>query len=193
MSNAIEIEAKALVSKEDYEKLVKAFRGYKHFIQTNFYIDNDECYLRKEGLALRIREKYGQYEMTLKTPLSQGLLEKNEPMSEECFMSFIHGGKFPENDLKRFLTMLDVDVDTLKVKTSLTTNRIDVPYREGKLSIDENNYSGKKDYEIEFEYNNEIDAEKILRELFAKYDIPFTLNKKTKIARAFDALLEEKK
>ena len=89
--------------------------------------------------------------------------------------------------------MLDVDVDTLKIKTSLTTNRIDVPYTEGKLSIDENNYSGKKDYEIEFEYNNEIDAEKILRELFAKYDIPFTLNKKTKIARALDALLEEKK
>ena len=188
MSNAIEIEAKALVGKADYEKLVNAFHTYRHFIQTNFYIDNDDGYLRKEGLALRIREKYGHYEMTLKTPLSHGLLEKNEPLSETAFNDFTRKGIFPENDLKRFLTMLDVDVSTLKVKTSLTTNRIDVPYFEGKLSIDENNYSGKKDYEIELEYNNEAEAEKLLRELFDKYDIPFEVNKKTKVARAFEAL-----
>ncbi len=188
MSNAIEIEAKALVGKADYEKLVNAFHTYRHFIQTNFYIDNDEGYLRKEGLALRIREKYGHYEMTLKTPLSHGLLEKNEPLSETAFDEFTRKGVFPDNDLKRFLTMLDVDVSTLKVKTSLTTNRIDVPYFEGKLSIDENNYSGKRDYEIELEYNNEAEAEKLLRELFEKYDIPFELNKKTKVARAFEAL-----
>ncbi len=192
MSNAIEIEAKALVRKEDYEKLSKAFRTYKHFIQTNFYIDNDEGYLRKEGLALRIREKYGTYEMTLKTPLSQGLLEKNEILSEKAFDDFTRNGQFPENDLKRFLTMLDVDVDTLKVKTSLTTNRIDAPYQGGKLSIDENAYSGKTDYEIELEYNNEDEAEKLLRELFLKYDIPFSLNKKTKVARAFEAITNEK-
>lgn len=192
MSNAIEIEAKALVSKSDYEKLTTAFHTYKHFIQTNFYIDNDEGYLRKEGLALRIREKYGNYEMTLKTPLSHGLLEKNEALSEQAFDDFMRKGKFPDNDLKRFLTMLDVDVETLKVKTSLTTNRIDVPYFEGKLSIDENNYSGKKDYEVELEYNNEAEAESLLRELFEKYSIPFSLNKKTKVARAFEALNGDK-
>lgn len=192
MSNAIEIEAKALVRKEDYEKLSKVFHTYKHFIQTNFYIDNDDGYLRKEGLALRIREKYGHYEMTLKTPLSQGLLEKNEPMSEEAFNDFMGKAKFPENDLKRFLTMLDVDTNSLKVKTSLTTNRIDVPYFEGKLSIDENNYSGKTDYEVELEYNNEEEAEKLLRELLEKYNIPFSLNKKTKVARAFEALANDK-
>lgn len=192
MSNAIEIEAKALVSKSDYEKLTTAFHTYKHFIQTNFYIDNDEGYLRKEGLALRIREKYGNYEMTLKTPLSHGLLEKNEALSEQAFDDFMRKGKFPNNDLKRFLTMLDVDVETLKVKTSLTTNRIDVPYFEGKLSIDENNYSGKKDYEVELEYNNEAEAESLLRELFEKYNIPFSLNKKTKVARAFEALNGDK-
>ncbi len=192
MSNAIEIEAKALVNKGDYDKLTAAFHTYKHFIQTNFYIDNDEGYLRKEGLALRIREKYGNYEMTLKTPLSQGLLEKNEPLSEQAFDEFTRKGKFPENDLKRFLTMLDVDVTTLKVKTSLTTNRIDVPYFEGKLSIDENNYSGKKDYEVELEYNNEAEAESLLRELFEKYNIPFSINKKTKVARAFEALANNK-
>ena len=192
MSNTIEIEAKALVSKEDYLKLVKAYHNHKHFIQTNFYIDDDDWYLKKEGLALRIREKYGSYEMTLKTPLSQGLLEKNQPLSEKEFEDFTNKGIFPTNDLKRFLTMLDVDTRKLKVKTSLTTERIDVPYFEGKLSIDKNTYSGKEDYEIELEYNNEDDAEKLLKELFDKYDIPFSLNKKTKVGRAFEAIANAK-
>lgn len=35
MSNAIEIEAKALVSAEEYKKLAKAFRGYPRYVQTN--------------------------------------------------------------------------------------------------------------------------------------------------------------
>ena len=192
MSNTIEIEAKALVSKEDYLKLVKAYHNHKHFIQTNFYIDDDDWYLKKEGLALRIREKYGSYEMTLKTPLSQGLLEKNQPLSEKEFEDFTNKGIFPTNDLKRFLTMLDVDTTKLKVKTSLTTERIDVPYFEGKLSIDKNTYSGKEDYEIELEYNNEDDAEKLLKELFDKYNIPFSLNKKTKVGRAFEAIANAK-
>lgn len=188
MSNAIEIEAKALIEKEDYEKLIKEFKTYKRFIQTNFYIDDKNGYLRKEGLMLRIREKYGNYEMTLKTPLSHGLLEKNEVLSENEFHDFVDKGIFPNNDLKRFLTMLDVNTEVLEVKTSLTTNRVDIPYFEGKLSIDENNYSNKKDYEVELEYNNELEAEKLLKELFAKYDIPFKINKKAKVSRAFEAI-----
>ncbi len=188
MSNAIEIEAKALIEKEDYEKLIKEFKTYKRFIQTNFYIDDKNGYLRKEGLMLRIREKYGNYEMTLKTPLSHGLLEKNEVLSENEFHDFVDKGIFPSNDLKRFLTMLDVNTEALEVKTSLTTNRVDIPYFEGKLSIDENNYSNKKDYEVELEYNNEVEAEKLLKELFAKYDIPFKVNKKAKVSRAFEAI-----
>jgi uncharacterized protein YjbK len=187
MSNAIEIEAKTLVEKSDYEKLVKLFKNYKAYTQTNYYIDNANCILRKEGIALRIRKKNNSYEMTLKTPLSQGLLEKNESLSQEEFDAFEKNGKFPSNDLKRFLTMLDVDTASLRIKTSLTTNRIDVPYFEGKLSIDENHYSGLTDYEIELEYNNEADAERLLEDLFKKEHIPFLLNKKTKVSRALEA------
>jgi len=188
MSNAIEIEAKALVKKNEYEKIVALFKDYPSYNQTNYYIDDQKNTLRKEGIALRVREKGGLYEMTLKTPLSQGLLEKSCVWTKDKFADFKDKGLFPEGDIKRFLTMLDIDVSALKIRTSLTTKRIDVPYEGGKLSIDENHYSGQVDYEIELEYNNEPEAERLLQELLEKNGIPFLLNKKTKVSRAFDAL-----
>jgi uncharacterized protein YjbK len=187
MSNAIEIEAKALVSQKDYEKLATLFKKYPAYTQTNYYIDDDGGILHKEGISLRIREKEKAFEMTLKTPLSEGLLEKNATLEEKDFEAYRAKGRFPENDLKRFLTMLDIDVTKLKIQTSLTTKRIDVPYEGGKLSIDENHYSSKSDYEIELEYNNEADAERLLEDLFMKEKIPFSLNKKTKVSRAMEA------
>lgn len=187
MSNAIEIEAKALVDKEGYTKLLSLFPESKPFSQTNYYIDDSESTLRKEGLGLRIREKEGLYEMTLKTPLSQGLLEKNCTWTKEDFLAFQNGAPFKEGDIKRFLTMLGIDTSKLHIKTSLTTNRIDAPYEGGKLSIDENHYSGIVDYEIELEHNNQKDAENILESLLKKEGIPYRINRKTKVARALDA------
>jgi uncharacterized protein YjbK len=191
MSNAIEIEAKTLVSQDNYLKIVALFPDYEVYTQTNYYIDNADNLLRKEGIALRVREKSGLFEMTLKTPLSQGLLEKNCVWTAETFKKFQEKAIFPEGDIKRFLTMLDIDVTSLKIKTSLTTKRIDVPYEGGKLSIDENHYSNLVDYEIELEYNNEAGAERLLRELLENNGIAFVLNKRTKVTRALDAIAQK--
>lgn len=188
MSNAIEIEAKALVGPADYEKLRSLYKDYPSYTQTNYYVDDDHFLLRKEGFALRVREKEGLYEMTLKTPLSQGLLEKNCAWSKATFDAFEKDGIFPDGDIKRFLTMLDIDVSTLRIKTSLTTCRVDVPYLSGKLSIDKNDYSGKTDYEVELEFNNLRDAESNLKELLEKNGIAYVPNKKTKVARALDEI-----
>ncbi len=188
MSNAIEIEAKALVRKEDYEKLAALFREGKKISQTNYYIDSESRDLAQEGIALRVREKEGAYEMTLKTPLSEGLLEKNRPIDPEDFQSLLKKGLFPKNDIARFLTMLDFDVDTLRILTSLSTDRIDVPYEGGLLSLDKNEYSSQTDYEIEFEYNNLEGAQKLLRGLLQKEGIPCELSTSTKGGRAMKAI-----
>ena len=146
MSNAIEIEAKALVRQGDYRKLVSLFPSRKRYVQTNYYVDDDSLHLAKEGIALRVREKNGVYEMTLKTPLSEGLLEKNCPLTPEEFAALQQEGAFPKRDIARFLTMLGFDVDKLRILTSLTTYRVDVSYEGGLLSIDQNEYSGVLDY-----------------------------------------------
>lgn len=188
MSNAIEIEAKALVSQDDYRKLAKLFPDSPRYTQTNHYIDSDERILFKEGIALRIREKNDQYELTLKTPLSQGLLEKNCVITKQQFDDFKQKGVFPKGDTSRFLTMLDIDIATLKILTSLTTDRIDVEYKGGLLSIDRNCYSGKTDYEVEFEYNNLGGAKKVLSDLFEENGIAYTFTKASKTRRAMEAL-----
>ncbi len=187
MSNAIEIEAKALVKKEEYERLANKFSQYASFCQTNHYIDTNDFLLRKEGLGLRIRERNDHYDMTLKAPLSQGLLEKTARLTKNQFDDFISKGIFPDNDLKRFLTMMDIDVKKLKVLASLSTKRIDIPYEGGKLSLDENEYNDILDYEIELEYNNESDAERLLRELLESEGIRFELNRRPKAIRALDS------
>lgn len=187
MSNAIEIEAKALVSKADYEKLALKYMKFGVYTQTNHYIDSLDNILSKEKLALRIREKGNTFEMTLKVPLSQGLLEKNCVWSRETFKNFRDHSVFPDGDIKKMLTMLDVDTSTLKIKTSLVTDRIDVPYENGKLSIDKNVYSDQVDYEVELEHNNEGDAEKYLEQFLKENDVNFTLNKKSKTVRAMEA------
>lgn len=187
MSNAIEIEAKALLDQEGYKKLRRIYQLYPSYCQTNYYIDTEDGLLRKEGFGLRIREKGGSYEMTLKAPLSQGFLEKNCTWDATMFHDFEEGGAFPEGDIKRFLTMCDIPVKELRIRTSLMTTRVDIPYQGGKLSIDENHYSGIVDYEIELEYSNEKDAERLLHELLETTGVNYTPGNKTKVTRALNA------
>ena len=185
MSNAIEIEAKALVSKEQYSRLAKLFPSAPRYLQTNYYIDSPERVLAKAGIALRIREKGGQFELTLKTPLSQGLLEKSVPLTMNEFGALRDFNEFPKNDLRRFLTMLDFNVDELKILASLSTDRIDIEYEGGLLSIDRNSYGDKVDYEVEFEFNNLEGAKRILGEFLKenKIEVPFST-----ISKAYRAM-----
>lgn len=188
MSNAIEIEAKVLLNESDFRKLTSLFEQEGGYSQTNYYIDSEDRILAKQGIALRVREKNGSFEMTLKAPLSEGLLEKNCSLSAEEFSSLRKGEGFPAKDIDRFLTMLDIDVPSLKVLTSLTTHRIDVHYEGGLLSLDENEYSGKKDYEAEFEYNHLDGAQKILKSLLESNLIPCEFSNLTKVNRAMKAI-----
>lgn len=193
MSNTIEIEAKALVSKKDYEKLALKYMKFGVYTQTNHYIDSQDGVLSKEKLALRIREKGNRFEMTLKVPLSQGLLEKNCVWAKETFKDFRDNKIFPDGDIKKMLTMLGIDTSKLGIQTSLVTDRIDVPYENGKLSIDKNCYSGLVDYEVELEHNNEGDAEKYLAQFLQENEVEFTPNKKSKTVRAIEAFRAKKK
>lgn len=188
MANTIEIEAKALVSQADYKKLAKRFSAYPRYTQTNYYIDSQDRALAKDDIALRIRQIGERYELTLKTPLSEGLLEKNCVIGESDFIAFRDQGVFPKGDTSRFLTMLGFELSDLRILTSLTTDRIDVEYEGGLLSLDRNTYSGETDYEIEFEYNNLDGAKVILGKLFEEAGIEAPFTDTAKARRAMDAI-----
>ena len=195
MATNIEIEAKVLIEKEGFEKVKKLYEDYANsaYIQTNYYIDTPDFLLRKNGVGLRIRCFENKYVMTLKTPLSEGLLEKTENITKEEYRLMRDQYIFPENKIKSFIIMLGFEIEQLKILTSLKTERIDIAFESGMFSIDRNEYSGKIDYELEKESNNLKSGEDFLVDICTKAGVSFTINKTTKQARAFNRLNELKK
>lgn len=194
MSSNIEIEVKVLLTESDFNKVKKVMKAedFPVVVQTNYYIDTPRGQLRKYGMALRIRELADKYSLTLKCPLAEGLLEKNQNLSEHDFVRLRDEGVFPEGDLKVFLLSLGIKIEKLKVLTSLTTKRISRAYQECLFSMDESHYSGAIDYELEMEGTSVANAEVQLREVCAKAGVKFVLNEKSKQARALEQLKKSK-
>ena len=68
-----EIEFKTLITKEQYEKLLKDFNLENNiFTQTNYYFDTEDAKLLQEKTVLRIRHKNNSYKLTKKTRASVG-------------------------------------------------------------------------------------------------------------------------
>ena len=72
MNSNIEIEAKVLLLKEEYDTIIRELQldKYRKVTQTNHYIDTKDSFLKRNGIALRVREKNEEFELTLKTPLT---------------------------------------------------------------------------------------------------------------------------
>ena len=173
MQSNIEIEAKVLLSEEEYDAIVKYLHleRYKKIEQTNHYVDTIDRVLKKNDIALRIRENQ-DFVLTLKTPLSEGLLEKNQSINWREYSDLEDKGIFPQGDIKNFLEICCFDTRALKVLASLKTIRIELELDDGLLCLDKNIY-GKNgeivDYELEVESTSmekaEETASKILKEV----------------------------
>ena len=191
MSSNIEIEAKVLLLKDEYNAIIEKLnlQKYRKIKQTNHYIDTPDRYLKKNGIALRIREKDEEFELTLKTPLSEGLLEKNENISWRDFENLSERQIFPDGNIRKFLLILGVKVSDLKVLTSLCTERIHVEFEGFGLALDKNIYSNIVDYELEVERSSIERAQQEIENILNECDIKnFSFNKVSKQARALNAL-----
>lgn len=191
MNNNIEIEAKVLLSKDDYDKVLKNIIGSKYkdqFIQTNHYIDSPDRILKKQNIALRIRELKGNYTLTLKTPLSEGLLEKNQNLTPSQAYDMINFNKFPSGEIEDFLELLDVETSSLKKLATLATKRIEYEYKTGLLALDENSYNNMVDYELEMEDSSMAQAKELVVEILESLNIKYSFNTISKQARAINAM-----
>jgi uncharacterized protein YjbK len=191
MSSNIEIEAKILLKEEAFLKLLKFLntnetKGVK---QVNYYIDNSEQSLRKFGFGLRIRERNDVYTLTLKSPITDGTLEKDQTISKIIYFKFKNDLIFPEGIVKDTLLMFGFNVSKFHIITSLETIRINTEYEGGQLSLDFNSYNGQKDYEVESEQSSIKAAEQTLKKLCEAVGLPFELNKISKHARALKSLI----
>ncbi|HOA11503.1 MAG: CYTH domain-containing protein [Bacilli bacterium] len=189
MATSIEIEAKALLTKKDYNKVLKHFKldvvdGY---IQKNYYIDTENKDLRKLGLSLRVRRLNG-YVISFKLPMAEGLLEKTQTLSREQFEDFETHGKFPEGDISDFIESLYISPSDLKIIATLTTLRIEQEYEDLTLAIDENRYGELQDFELEMEATSMKKAQYLLKKVCEEVGIDYKENLVSKQKRAMDAL-----
>lgn len=188
MSTNIEIEVKTLITKEEYERLLEFFKDEKREAvnQTNYYIDTKNSDLKKHEVSLRIRRLNG-FVMTLKTPLSEGLLEKSQLISAQEFNAFIKNNVFPTGTISEFIERLYIEPSSLTTLAELRTSRVNIPYNGYLLAVDKNEYADQVDYELEMEGSSLEKARFFLEEVCEKVDIKFVENKVSKQKRALTA------
>lgn len=188
-SNNIEIEAKILLSKKDYQKLLSLMSFNPQIKkQENFFLDSPERELKKYNIMVRLRHREG-YKLTLKAPLSEGLLEKNQPVDEKDALALIQKNIFPKGEIYDFLEMLHININKLKILASLATERQESEFDGYPINISKNTYGEKVDYELEADSDSKQKSEDIIRSICLQYDIKFELNTRSKENRAIEEAL----
>ncbi|MFE8700398.1 CYTH domain-containing protein [Cytobacillus sp. FJAT-54145] len=189
MSQNIEIEFKNLLTQEEFTKLKSFFQIEDSMFvkQINHYFDTPTFSLKELGCALRIREKNSTYEMTLKQPALEGLLETNQTLTSTEADVMLKTGLIPDGAVKDQLDRLNIALQEIVYFGSLSTERAETEYLNGLIVLDYSSYLNHHDYELEYEVNHFETGEKHFLELLHTLDIPV---RKTdnKIRRFYHAL-----
>ncbi|OCA87353.1 CYTH domain-containing protein [Pseudobacillus wudalianchiensis] len=174
MSQELEIEFKNMVSETDFKRLVDAFHlQVEDFqIQHNHYFDTENFLLKQAGCALRIREKNRTFELTLKEPAADGLLETNQEISQAEAKALLTSNAFPDGPVKKAISYVITDLAELKPFGTLSTKRAEVDYKGGLLVFDHSLYLGREDYEIEYEAVERKSGEEIFKDFLKSYQLP---------------------
>ncbi|BDH60897.1 CYTH domain-containing protein [Lysinibacillus sp. PLM2] len=194
MTQEIEIEFKNLLTKEQYEMLLKEFdiNDSKIIRQTNHYFDTPDWHLKTLHAGLRIRETKSSIVCTLKEKTAKNThLETTEPLTSKEAEMMLCGQRFYAPSIQRKLLNLNVPVDELRVFGSLTTDRVELPYKGGILVLDHSFYLNCDDYEVEYEADDENTGAKVFNKFLTDFQIEKRVTDK-KIARFMKALNAKK-
>jgi len=156
LSQTIEIEFKNLLTIDEFTKLKSYFNVKEEdfFSQENHYFDTKDFILKEYKMALRVREKNNQLELTLKQPLATGLLETNEVITNEQFEQ-LKRGNFPIGQISQILSSYIPQLNKIEFFGTLKTFRHELPFKNGLLVLDKSIYLGIEDYELEYEVSDE--------------------------------------
>ncbi|MGV2940839.1 CYTH domain-containing protein [Mesobacillus sp. LC4] len=173
MSQNIEIEFKNMLTQDEFQVLRIHFNiepeQFKK--QINHYFDTNTFALKDKGSALRIREKGSSFELTLKQPAEQGLLETNQILTASQAQKALSSGELPEGEVKHAVSKLMHSSSSLNYFGSLTTVRAEVEYKDGLLVLDHSYYLNTEDYELEYEVTNESEGYKVFSKLLEELKI----------------------
>lgn len=183
----MEIEFKNLLTKEEYDLLIDFLQMNKEkgTLQENHYFDTEDFLLKKQHCALRIRSKNGHFELTLKEPHHEGLLETTDVLLEKDAKKMIQNGEIIEGQVKEQLLKREVPLEKLTYFGTLSTVRMEKEFKSGVLILDYSYYLNQEDFEIEYEVKDVKKGYDIFINLLEQLNIPIRKTK-NKVERFFE-------
>ncbi|HEL2111127.1 TPA: CYTH domain-containing protein [Streptococcus suis] len=173
MKNHLEIEYKTLLTKSEYLRLLSDFSDVSPVLQTNHYIDTPSLDLKNHRFSLRIRTFEEIAELTLKIPQEVGNQEYNQVLDIQTAHQLIENFQLPVGYIADIISATDVPIDKLAVWGSLTTKRHEKETSIGLMALDENEYNGLIDYELEVEVTDAEEGKILFDEFLRKNAIQF--------------------
>jgi len=191
MSTNLEIEAKALLTREEYNKILSSL-DKKSYVQINYYFDTKDLFLVSKKLGLRIREKNNTFELTLKIKQKEGKLEINQTLSKEKALEMLKSFNVPHGEIRLFLEANYKEIiNQISLVATLKTTRTDFEYKDSLISIDHSEYSDKEDYEIEAESTSMKLAKENIKDFLSSFKIEYKENSQTKLSRVLDTIYHQ--
>lgn len=175
MPEELEIEFKNMLTEEEFEKIRERLSISENdfSLQQNHYFETPDDQLRENKCALRVREKNGGFEFTLKQPADEGLLETNQPVSAEETSLLLNEGRIPSGEVESALHGLGITAIKYKHLGTLSTKRAETSYKEGLLVLDYSFYLNEEDFELEYEVKDRDSGEEKFLGFLKEMDITF--------------------
>lgn len=192
MAQEIEIEFKNILTREEFIK-IKSFLPFpsEGIIQTNYYFETPNFSLKKYRAALRIREKNGKYQLTLKEPHHVGLLETHDKLTEKEALAWLNGEPAGKTNIEKQLGKMNLSAEQLVYHGKLMTSRWEYHDRHLTYVLDKSDYHGQSDYELEIEAPSYDEGWQAFKNLLQRLSIP-ERNTPNKIERFFSTMDKNK-
>lgn len=203
MGKSREIEAKVLLTKLQYSKIITDYPKKADFIQSNYYFDTPSSFLKTHFNSLRIRIYSDHAEQTLKVPDPKKIqnnyhevIEISDNLSKETAEKIVTQAKnndyinFRENIGQYFENNYHNQASNLQLLTWSQTKRILLKGPKAcELTADQTKYPDNYvDYELEIENSDPRLIQSTLDILAKKYNLDLNLKyqNKSKIGRAYE-------
>lgn len=160
LSETREYELKLMLIPEEYRAIDSMFPGEKT-VQVNTYFDTPDFRLHDKKTVVRLRERSGRFELTVKTLNKEKGREGAIDITERTIIlddkeaSMLLSGKM---DIGMYLTAFaDITAEGLAAIGSLVTTRKLIQLSGGlpPAELDESIYCGRTDHELEWEISDE--------------------------------------
>ena len=179
MYNQIERELKCLLDPEQYEFILNSYDFPIKIHQNNTYYDTIDGCLKNRQSAMRIRTIDSKYIFTLKIRTDDITLIELEKEVQDNKIEHA----FEDQEIANWIQIHSIPTDVIKTVDFSTERKIQ-PLENAELCLDQTNFYGHIDYEIEYEYTKEHDGIAEFNRILHPFHMEYIKNCPSKVARA---------